>query len=246
MSFKLVSKLHLVALYTIIGVCVWKSNIVEKVTVKLGIAQPAELSPFYKEMTRAYRGADGAVPDGSVILIGDSITQGLPVSLLGTPSANYGIGWDTTYGVLKRLPDYTDSISRSSAVVLAIGVNDLKRRSDAEILANYDEIISALLPLTSNILISAIQPLDGYSVEFSEDFNNDRITLMNQSLLSFAEQEPSVRYLNSYKRMANSDGHLRVDYHTGDGIHLNAEGNLAWAECLRRALDSAEQLITCE
>lgn len=246
MKLKSLSKLHLVILYGVIGICLWKSDIVEKTTVKLGISQPIELGPFYYEMTRAYRSKDGAVPDGSVVFIGDSITQGLPTALVANPSVNYGIGWDTTHGVLQRIPDYTDSISRSSAVVIAIGVNDLKRRVNEEILANYANVIDALALYSSNILISSIQPLDGRTLEFTDDFNNARIIALNEALQGFTEQESSVKYLNSMSRMANEDGQLRVDYHTGDGIHLNATGNLAWADCLRIALASTESIVNCD
>ena len=104
------------------------------------------------------KGIDPNVPSGSAIFIGDSITQGLCVSAVFTPSVNYGIGSDTTLGVLKRIPKY-QSLNRASMVILEVGVNDLKRRKDEEILSNYSSILK-LLPSHLSVIISGILPVN--------------------------------------------------------------------------------------
>ena len=58
---------------------------------------------------------DGLIPEGATIFIGDSITQGLATSAVSNQSVNYGIGSDTTLGVLKRLP-YYNSMNSAKAV----------------------------------------------------------------------------------------------------------------------------------
>ncbi len=68
-------------------------------------------------------------PDKSVVFVGDSLTQSLYVDAVARPSVNYGIGGDTTVGVLGRLPEYR-SILCASAVVMAIGVVYMKFRDN--------------------------------------------------------------------------------------------------------------------
>ena len=65
--------------------------------------------------------------------------RAMRVTEVAARGINYGIGGDTTEGVLARLPEY-NSLGRAAAVVLAIGDNDLQRGlSEAEIIANYGE-----------------------------------------------------------------------------------------------------------
>ena len=87
---------------------------------------------------------DGNIPDDSTIFIGDSLTQSLAVSAISPRSVNYGIGNDTLIGVLKRIGEYK-SIYRSSMIVIAVGINDLKiGKNIEEILYNYEAIIKKI------------------------------------------------------------------------------------------------------
>jgi len=93
--------------------------------------QPNELTPHYHQMVTFHSHMDGNVPDDSVIFIGDSLTQGLCVSAVACPSVNYGIGNDTTLGVLQRISQY-ESIQRAKVVVIAIGINDWRFQTAKE------------------------------------------------------------------------------------------------------------------
>jgi hypothetical protein len=95
-----------------------KSDFIPKVQAKLGFEKSTqELTPHFKRMLTYHKRMDGNIPSGAVIFIGDSITQGLAVSAVYPKSVNYGIGSDTTIGVIKRLSDYK-SLSRARAIVI--------------------------------------------------------------------------------------------------------------------------------
>lgn len=100
---------------------------------------------------------DPLVRDGSVVFIGDSITQGLNTDAVADHSINYGMGSDTTEGVLHRLPVYR-SLEHASTVVLAIGVNDLYTRSIDDVIASYQSILKDV-PAGPRVMISAVLPV---------------------------------------------------------------------------------------
>jgi hypothetical protein len=152
---------YLIAIHALLVVVLLKSDFIVRVQDKLGASnypsKSSELTDHYHRMLEYHKRMDKNVPDGAVIFIGDSITQGLCVSAVAMPSVNYGIGSDTTFGVSQRLLDY-QAVSRAGAVVIAIGINDLKYRSDNDIAENYRTILEQIQ--TTPVIISAVLPVD--------------------------------------------------------------------------------------
>ncbi len=194
-----------------------------------------EITEHYKRMMTYHRYMDGNIPEGAVLFIGDSITQGLCTAAVWECSVNYGIGSDTTVGVLQRLPDYS-SMSRAGAVVIAIGVNDLARRDNAEILDNYKKIMEAV-PRQTPLLFSAVLPIDERVKENKED-RNPRIRELNQGLADLCKMDNRCSFLDSTPDLADDTGNLNPSYHVGDGVHLNTEGYALWITALRKQLNT--------
>ena len=192
----------------------------------------SELSFHFYEKLAYHKDTSGTVPKGSVLFIGDSITHQLFTEDVTANSINYGIGGDTTVGVLARLGTYQEPISEAAAVVLAIGVNDMSRRSNGEIVANYSLILDRLNSVP--VFVSSILPIDesygrvGYS---------ERILSLNKSLKKLAGQRENVTYINNQVFLdQDGDGQLDSANHRGDGIHLSSAGLRVWAPSLRSAL----------
>lgn len=195
------------------------------------------ISPHYKTMVTYHQRMDDSVPDGAVIFIGDSITQGLAVAAVTPLAVNYGIGKDTTVGVLDRIPLYR-SLARAEAVVLAIGVNDLRQRDNAEILANFKSILERI-PSNVPVIISAILPVDLRI--WPEPNHNQRIQQINAELDLLCDTYPTATFVDSRARLVESDQtdpaqNLAAQHHIGDGIHLSTAGYAVWIEDLRAAL----------
>ncbi|MCP5002955.1 MAG: hypothetical protein GY941_03255 [Planctomycetes bacterium] len=239
---KQIAVIYLIGIHVLLTIVLLKSNFIDRVQSKLGIQQ-AELHPeitqhFHRRLCY-HRRMDGNVPDGAVIFIGDSITQGLCVSATVSPSVNYGIGSDTTVGVLQRLPNYR-SIDRASAIVLAIGINDITRRSNDEILENYRNIIEQI-PKTTPVVFSAVLPLDENSRDKWQGRNQDRIRGLNSSMKHLAKAERHVFFVDAGPLLVDRSGNLADKYHSGDGIHLNSEGNAIWIDVLKTGIQRAQQ-----
>ncbi|MFA7693777.1 MAG: GDSL family lipase [Candidatus Hydrogenedentes bacterium] len=195
-----------------------------------------DITEHFNRMLVYHKYMDGNVPEGSVLFIGDSITQGLCVAAVHPSAINYGIGSDTTLGVLERLPVYK-SAEQAAAIVFAIGVNDLSRRDNDAIVENYQKIIQAV-PAHVPLLFSAILPLDERNKP-EEKHYNQRILELNTCLKDLCEKK-DYAFLDMTPILADDTGNLKPSYHTGDGVHLNTEGYALWIQKLRASLEFIE------
>jgi lysophospholipase L1-like esterase len=194
------------------------------------LARPAaapEPSAFVLETMQTHDRLDAQVPEESVLFVGDSITQGLYVARVTEAAVNLGISGDTTIGVLARLPRLT-CVPRARAVVMAIGVNDLRLRSNEEILANFGRI---LRELPGRVVWSAVLPVDERAAASWHGYNQ-RIRELNADMRKASCG--LVTFVDAGELLADALGNLR--YHVGDGVHLDARGYAIWAAELRRAL----------
>jgi len=78
---------------------------------------------FYRNEVLAFQlRVDKNLTEEYLIFIGDSHIQGLAVQEISSKSINYGIGADTTLGVLNRASKY-QSVLTSAAVIFHIVIN---------------------------------------------------------------------------------------------------------------------------
>ncbi len=162
---------------------------------------------------------------GGVLFVGDSITEGAPLYAMfpGLTQANYGIGWDTSDGVLLRL----DQIRRNQPqrIFILIGTNDVNYTDSSERIAtNILSIVARLsvdMPDTE-IYVTSILP--------REQPGNAVLAGAN-AILQDAATDGSYVYLDLASYMKAADGTLRDDL-TFDGLHLNVHGYAVWARVL--------------
>ena len=175
-SVLLISYVIIIHLFLILAIS--HSDILGVVKQKLGYL-PAEISDFYKKSVGHHLRVDAQISPGAVIFLGDSIVQGLCVPCVSKQAYNFGIGGDTTVGVLQRLK-YYQSVQQAGTVVLSVGTNDLARRSSNEILSNYNKILASI-PASVKIVLVAIFPVntDGSTVRSR---SNDQIRSINTQL----------------------------------------------------------------
>lgn len=225
------SILYILLIHLFLAVVLWKSNFVEKIEAKLGISGP--ILSFYERMVVYHKTMDGSIPQGSVLFIGDSITQSLVTSAITSYSVNLGIGSDTTDGVIKRLPLYK-SIERAKAVVLAIGINDIHQGVDSsETSINYKNILKNI-PSNITVYASSVIPI-GVNAE-RKDFNNTDIISLNEVIENLAKEQSNVVYLDIHNELKNEAGYLREAFHIGDGVHLSTEGYAKLIQILKVTL----------
>jgi lysophospholipase L1-like esterase len=162
---------------------------------------------------------------GGVLFIGDSITEGAPLYAMfpGVALANYGIGWDTSDGVLLRL----DQVRRNQAdrAFILIGTNDVNYTQSPERIAK--NILSIVAQLATDMPDTELYVI---SILPRETPNNALVAAANAILESSAPDAGYV-YLDLATPMRAEDGTLRADL-SFDGLHLNVHGYSVWARAL--------------
>lgn len=199
---------------------------------------PAGVDAHYDNMVAFHSRGDAALPAGRIILLGDSLVQGLPAAAISDLAINYGIGGDTTLGLQHRLPQY-QSLDTALAIFLAIGINDMLVDDNLTIEDRYATLLSSL-PEDIPILCGAALPIDSDVDRDWEGRTNKRNNEWNLRLKQLCT-EHGATYLPTPEALVNQRGLLHPTMHVGDGLHLNAKGNAIWAAWIKRAI--ADQLL---
>jgi len=212
------------------------SNLPERAAHHLGaepFRQRPELGLHYFTMLDYHQSTDTLLPPNQIFFIGDSITQGLATSAVIDGGINFGIGGDTTHGVLQRLPSYL-SLEQANIVILAIGLNDFNYRPLHAITGNFQQILK-LIPSTVPVLISAVLPIDERVASVKVD--NDQIYELNKQLQRLAKQDAKYLYIDAGPSLRDAAGNLQGQMHQGDGVHLSPKGYSLWISALQRGLE---------
>ncbi len=170
---------------------------------------------------------------GSVVFLGDSITEGwgggLGAAFPGLKVANRGISGDTTRGVLIRLADDVLAL-KPKAVVLLIGTNDLAEQGSPEdAAANVRQMIEACEAHDSRMPIVLCQVFPSSA---SEKRPAGQIKALNALYLEAARNRANVTYLETWPMFAGPDGDARASEFP-DLLHPNEAGYAKWAAALR-------------
>lgn len=235
---KNIKSLYLIALHGLVALMLVKTDFAVRIGRKAGIVPPPAIKPdveFLRKMDGIYRIMDASVPDGATVFIGDSITQGLCTSAVTPLAVNFGIGWDTTGGVASRITNY-QSFERASAIVLAIGINDLMGEDrDANAVTNFARILSSI-PAKTPVLVSGVLPVDDSLRPPAWNQNNRRIERFNAQIRIVCGARPGCLFMDAGNAMKDGVG-LKQSLHSGDGLHLNPSGYAVWISELRDGLE---------
>jgi lysophospholipase L1-like esterase len=182
---------------------------------------------------------------GSVVFLGDSITQGwkddgMAKAFDGLKSANRGISGDTTRGILARLSDDVLALNPKAVVILA-GTNDLEEQMEPEaIAANMAEIIAALKAHRADmpVILCKVFP----STE-AKKRPAGKIAAVNAKYQELAKANPQVTLVETHKLFANAAGDAKPEEFP-DLLHPNDTGYAKWASALRPVLATRELIET--
>lgn len=226
--------IYLLLIHSFVAITLIKTDISSKIYNKLSFNTPdTEITPYYNQLLSFQARIDKNTQDNSVFFIGDSLIQGLAVSTIHSKAINFGIGGDTSLGVIQRIPQYT-SLSQARLVVISVGINDLDYRKNQQILTNYNKI-TQLIPPNTPILFSAVLPVNEALVKHEK--LNKRIQQLNRMLYTQCKNNDRLHFINITSALTDSTGNLLNRYDIGDGLHLNAIGNTIWIEALKSGIE---------
>jgi len=227
--------LYLLGIHFVLGIAVWRSEKFASVRRDLSGTSSEEARPAsYEVMRRFHLIQDGNVEDGSILLFGDSLTQGLLSCRIDARAVNFGIGRDDSRGGLERMRSH-GSLKRARAVVITFGINDLSiQRPVFEIVDNISQM-AILAPKEAKVLVNAVLPI--HEALFTK-VSNSKILELNEALDKLCETRDRLEFCNPWHLLIDENGNLADEFHNGDGLHLNSTGNEVWINELRRSLEA--------
>ena len=210
--------------------------------IQVSIAQTAIMDSVYRPRTYDLQVEQfRSYPDSpnDVIFLGNSLTAYTNWNeLLGlTHVRNRGISGDTTFGVLERLDEITEG--KPAKVFILIGINDISRNVPSQlILRNYNRILQGIKSQSPNtkIYIQTLLPVNNTFTRYPNHYNKDQeIAAVNKGLKDLAENK-KVELIDLHPFFLDEDMRLSKKY-TEEGLHLNSQGYLLWAEILKPYLN---------
>jgi lysophospholipase L1-like esterase len=177
--------------------------------------------------------ASAAGDQGSVVFVGDSITQGwgrIEASIPGIRAANRGINGDTTLGVAARLDRDVLSL-RPRAVVLLIGTNDLAGgAAPATVIATIRSIMGRLRASNAAmpIFLCRIPPR-----RYEAGVTQTKITEVNTGLRRLSSGMRGVTLVDTWTLFQGPPGQPDLAL-LPDGLHPGPQGYARWASVMQR------------
>ncbi len=177
---------------------------------------------------------------GTIVMVGDSITEGffrkeaMPETVNGMLVVNQGISGDQIdrpsagTGLTSRIDLIKQA--RPAVVFVMIGVNDFwgGKETPEEVLPQYENMFTMLkqaLPETQ-IVLQSVLPTSKKNAYLNE--NVDKLNALAKEL---AEKSGTI-YLDLHPTMEDEKGELKDEF-TGDGVHLTPAGYAAWLQKLQ-------------
>jgi hypothetical protein len=171
-----------------------------------------DLGTLYIGLLQQYhRVADPQQPDGAVIFLGDSLTQGLAVAAVSPRAVNYGVAGATSADVLRAVPQL-GSLKRARVVAVMVGTNDVGKQQTAGI----EDRLRA---------ISAAIPVPLVWTEIPPHAEGD-VSSVNAAAAKVCAERPDCTFLRMRWGPADMDP---------DGVHLSPEGRARWMRALSDA-----------
>jgi lysophospholipase L1-like esterase len=168
----------------------------------------------------------------SVVMIGDSLTDGAEWAEMfpGIAIANRGIDGDTTGGVLQRM-EGIESVHAKKAFIM-IGINDFAKegRSVDAVFADYGRIVSRLEKSGAKVFVQSTLQCNLKATWISCAAIQEKIGQLNKRLATLASAKVAFIDLNAN---LSGEGGLKPEL-TYDGVHLNADGYLAWKRAISK------------
>ena len=119
------------------------------------------------------------------------------------------------------------------AIVIYEGDNDVKSGLSVEsILAEFDDFVTHVRANTDveHVFFLAVKP------SIARAHLWETIQEVNQGLISRAEADEELTYLDIATPMLTDDGTVREELFVEDGLHINAEGYRVWTSVVRPSL----------
>lgn len=188
--------------------------------------------------------AQAAGDVGSVVFLGDSITQGWNDDFRGKfddlKVANRGISGDTTRGMLIRLEEDV-LVLKPAAVVMLMGTNDLEEAATpAQVAENFKLIVGGLKSHNPEMPIVVCEVFPSSA---KKKRPADKIKKVNELYRAAVYGDPQITVLDTWTLFADDKGDAKEEEFP-DLLHPNGIGYEKWSKALRPILATLDLVET--
>jgi lysophospholipase L1-like esterase len=219
-------------------------NELDKLAFEVSKVSPAAVGHVHHTVRYfMIRAQGGQMPPNGIVLIGDSITEGLFFDrICGIPVLNAGIGG----AGVTMFVDFVDEVvakTKPSVVVIALGVNDAHAKTGseeayvAEWVKFYSKIVQSVKKGKAEPVLMTILPVEKDMDLGSRYFNSNQIKMMNAKIADLAQRGNCV-VIDSYATFADSEGFTKKGS-TVDGVHLTPKSYEIWKSDIRKGVAMA-------
>ena len=191
--------------------------------------------PEQQAKAEQYALDSATTPNGSVVFLGDSITEMFDLQSYFPDKGyiNRGISSNETAQIVERLQTNVIDINPST-IVLLIGANDIGHNiSELDMMKNFTLICDMIGDMATppKLLVQSIYPtrrLNNLNSYFgTKSRTNESIVSANELILNevnrLASEGQDIHYINTHSILVDSDGSLIKNY-TIEGLHINSKG----------------------
>lgn len=179
-------------------------------------------------------------PQQTIVLMGDSITQGWPLAdpdfFTGKPYINKGIGGQTTPQMVARFRKDVIALKPKLVVIMA-GTNDIAGNTGPMTLQmTMDNIVKmAEIAKANKIKVVLCSVLPAFDFPWKPGLQPaEKIMALNAMIQTYARKNKIV-YADYYSVMADDRKGLPKKF-SGDGVHPNKKGYRAMEPVLKKAI----------
>lgn len=170
-----------------------------------------------------------AAPD-SVLMLGDSITQGLSYQGLRFKHVNLGVGGDTAHGLKTRIKNV--DIDKYRGVFIEIGTNNILMGEPGPFAGmEIAEAIDYAAPKAKNLFVSEVVISNR---KLHPDLPADA-PAVNDIIKTTCAKYKNCKFIPLPAGLVDEHG-LNQKYALPDGIHLNGKGYALWKEQLNKSM----------
>ena len=171
---------------------------------------------------------------GSIVFLGDSITQGWKDDFMGffgdLKVVNRGISGDTSRGLLLRLPEDVIALD-PKAVVIMIGANDLAEKASGEtVFSNVKLMVERLKEQSETMKIIVCETFPCAPDDYRPVAEIQKI---NSLYAAAWRKDPRVIVLQTYRLFAGPDG-ASLPKLLPDRVHPNTAGYAVWFQAMNQ------------
>lgn len=223
--------LHLLALFMLV-----KSDFLIRIYKTLGGELPrVERFDGIDAAWNRLRNLEAASIGHRVYFIGDSNMNLVDVTGISPYALQLSMGNDTAKLLSERLAHYK-RLHQARAIVLAIGQNDLLYRSATGVPDDIARLLARMAESVPIVLVGLLPVDEGFAP--IEKRNADIVEINKQLRRICSQRSKRCVFVDAFDKLSGADNNLRRSNHVGDGVHLSVEGSVAWANEIRRAVQS--------